>query len=90
MNVNTYIHTYIHLAVPTRFKAFDIVSQGGADLKDCSEVHIFLNSYGLFYDKEILKKHGKEIKMFTYYLPVKITSTLKKFFLYFLKSQLAT
>ena len=27
----------LHHAVPTRFKAFDIVSQGGADLKDRSE-----------------------------------------------------
>ena len=46
----------LQLAVPTRFKAFDIVSQGGADLKDFSEANIFLNSYGLFYDEEILKK----------------------------------
>ena len=69
----------LHVAVPTRFKAFDVVSQGGADLKDFSEFHIFLNSYGLFYDEEILKKHGKEIKMFSYYLPVKITLTIKRF-----------
>ena len=69
----------LHHAVPTRFKVFDIVAQGGADLKDCSEFNIFLNSYGLFYDEEILKKkHGKEIKMSTYCLPVKITSTLKR------------
>ena len=68
----------LHLAVPTRFKSFDIVSQGGADLKDCLEFNIFLNSYVLFYDGEILKKHGKEIKMFTYCLPVKLTSTLKR------------
>ena len=46
----------LQLVVPTKFKAFDIVSQGGADLKDCSEFNIFLNSYGLFYDEEILKK----------------------------------
>ena len=51
----------LHLAVPIRCKAFDIVYQGDD---------------GLLYDEDILKKHGKEIKMFT--LPVKITSTLKR------------
>ena len=43
----------LHLTVPTRIKAFDIVSLGGADLKDCSEFNVFLNSYVLFYDEEI-------------------------------------
>ena len=46
----------LHLAVPTRFIAFDIVSQGGADVKDCSEFKVFLNNYGLFYDEENSKK----------------------------------
>ena len=45
----------LHLAVPTRFKAFDTVTQGGADLKDCSEFNVLLNSDGLFYDEEISK-----------------------------------
>ena len=49
----------LHLSVPTRFQAFDIVSQGGANLTDCPEFNIFLNGYGLFYDEEILKKRRK-------------------------------
>ena len=32
----------------------------GAGLKDCSGFNIFLNSYGLFHDEGILKKHGKK------------------------------
>ena len=34
----------------------------------------------MFYDEEILKKHGKEIKMFTYYLPVKGNNPHSSFF----------
>ena len=35
------------------------VAQTVRGLKDCSEFNIFLNSYGLFYDAEILKKAWK-------------------------------
>ena len=73
----------LHLAVPTRFKAFDIVSQGGADLKDFSEFNIFLNSLRAVYGEEMWKKHVNEIKIFTYCLPVKITYFKVKTFIIF-------
>ena len=82
----TFTITYtLQLSVPTRFKAFDIVSQGGVDLKDCSGFHVFLNSYGLFYDVEISKNSWN-----SYHEKRKLRTTfwgLQNGYLYFCSNQ---
>ena len=91
-------HT-LHLATPTLgngsealnpagFTVFDKVSQGGADLKDCSRSSIIFNQCRVILRRINLRKlKGMETKMLTSYL---LTFFFKVEIFCFVKSHIAT